>query len=94
MSEYRKWQFVCSVLDALARGDEVVIDGRQIFRLDTTAYALRDECAEVRRLVEKLRTQEPLSTDVVGELRLLREVIVRTLEAAAAESKKKKGRKS
>lgn len=86
MSEYRRFNFVCMVLDALARGDEVKIDHRLIFRLDTSEHFLREECTEVRQLIEKVRGREPLSTDVVGELRALREAIVKHFDEQAEDA--------
>jgi len=96
MSDYRKFDFVCDVLEQLAQGSEVVIDKRRIFRLDTSQYSLKDECADVLAMVKEMRQGNPLRGQIslsalqhaiVGELREIRVAIVEALP-------KKKGRKS
>lgn len=94
--DYRKFDFVCELLEAAARGDEIVVDKCRIFRLDTSQFNLRDECADVLQLVKEHRQGNTIRGQInlhamhhgiVGELRALREAIVEALP-------KKKGRKS
>lgn len=85
MSDYRKFDFVLDVLEALARGDEVVIDKRRIFRLDTSQFNLRDECADVLLLVREHRQGNTIRNthvlgQVVGELRAFREAVARAFD--------------
>jgi hypothetical protein len=91
MGDYRKFDFVCELLEALARGDEVVVDKRRIFRLDTSQYNLKDECADVLALVREHRQGNPIRGPfavqamhhgIVGELRALREAVAAAFDEA------------
>jgi hypothetical protein len=100
MAAYDRWDFVLCVLDALKGGGELVIDGRQIFRVDVgrpEGRELAHECATAAEFLRKQRAGYRMAVDaeLVNAVHVQTDKIERAIVALGDQIllSKRKGRK-
>lgn len=94
-----RWDFVLCVLDALKAGGELVIDGRQVFRVDVgqaNGRELAHECAQAAELLRKHRIGVYESADALALRTAIGDQTVRlenAINGLTLAIEKRKGRK-
>jgi hypothetical protein len=94
---YDRWDFVLCVLDALKAGGELVIDGRQIFRVDVgrpEGRELAHECATVAEFLRKHRAggYRP-DAELVNAVHVQTDKLERAIGALGETLSKRKGKR-